>query len=57
MTVREFAPSSGPSGHLLPVGEKSAATLPAISSPQRGEGGLRSKPGEGGVSSAWRVAS
>ena len=48
-------PSSGPSGHLLPAGEK--RTLPAknsvsvsgcgTSSPQRGEGGSRSEPGEG----------
>jgi pyruvate dehydrogenase E2 component (dihydrolipoamide acetyltransferase) len=49
------APSSGPSGHLLPGGEKSAlaSTLAAssangavASSPQRGEGGSRSEPGE-----------
>jgi isoleucyl-tRNA synthetase len=44
------APSSDPSGHLLPVGEKSAAAMPATSSPQRGEGGERSEPGEGAAS-------
>src|SRR5690606_36740164 len=33
-------PSSGPSGHLLPSGEKrGAASWPAASSPHRGEGG------------------
>ncbi|MBO6725983.1 MAG: hydantoinase B/oxoprolinase family protein [Rhizobiaceae bacterium] len=42
------APSSGPSGHLLPVGEKNAADRPATSSPPRGEGGEASaEPGEG----------
>jgi glycyl-tRNA synthetase beta chain len=46
------APSSGPSGHLLPVGEKSAAARPATSSPQRGEGGERSEPGEGALNTA-----
>jgi len=45
--VLASAPSSGPSGHLLPAGEKSAAAWPATSSPQRGEGGERSEPGEG----------
>jgi glycyl-tRNA synthetase beta chain len=40
------SPSSGPSGHLLPGGEKSGAA-PASSSPRRGEGGSRSEPGEG----------
>ncbi len=43
----ENAPSSGPSGHLLPAGEKSAGRDEGVSSPHRGEGGLRSKPGEG----------
>ncbi len=41
------APSSGPSGHLLPAGEKNEAATPAPSSPPRGEGGSRSEPGEG----------
>ncbi len=41
------APSSGPSGHLLPVGEKSWPAFGAISSPLLGEGGERSEPGEG----------
>src|SRR5258708_2865497 len=51
------APSSGPAGHLLPDGEKrepapaptatnGSAAAPAAS-PQRGEGGSRSEPGEG----------
>ncbi|MFC3208654.1 glycine--tRNA ligase subunit beta [Aquamicrobium soli] len=40
------SPSSGPSGHLLPGGQKSGAA-PASSSPRRGEGGSRSEPGEG----------
>jgi thiamine-phosphate pyrophosphorylase len=40
-------PSSGPSGHLLPNGEKSMAAMRATSSPRRGEGGSRSEPGEG----------
>ena len=44
------APSSGPSGHLLPDGEK-APTAAASSSPQRGEGGSRSEPGEGAAPS------
>jgi excinuclease ABC subunit B len=43
----EKAPSSGPSGHLLPDGEKRAVEAPAPSSPRRGEGGSRSEPGEG----------
>jgi len=38
--------SSGPSGHLLPGGEKSGGA-PVSSSPRRGEGGSRSEPGEG----------
>jgi pyruvate dehydrogenase E2 component (dihydrolipoamide acetyltransferase) len=51
------APSSGPSDHLLPGGEKNDAPPSASkagadgaatgSSPQRGEGGSRSEPGEG----------
>ncbi len=40
-------PSSGPSGHLLPDGEKSRAETAAIPSPQRGEGGSPSETGEG----------
>jgi len=44
------APSSGPSGHLLPNGEKNEAAAQAPSSPQRGEGGSRSEPGEGTAS-------
>ncbi|GAB5508083.1 MAG: hypothetical protein Rhirs2KO_32460 [Rhizobiaceae bacterium] len=45
------APSSGPSGHLLPGGEKSEAVVSAGSSPQRGEGGEASaEPGEGASS-------
>ncbi|MDO9418694.1 cobaltochelatase subunit CobN [Pararhizobium sp.] len=40
-------PSSGPSGHLLPVGEKrEQEDGPETSSPQRGEGGAHA-PGEG----------
>jgi glycyl-tRNA synthetase beta chain len=46
--VLASTPSSGPSGHLLPAGEKSGAAMPATSSPPRGEGGSRSEPGEGG---------
>ncbi|MFU0506492.1 glycine--tRNA ligase subunit beta [Pseudaminobacter sp. NGMCC 1.201702] len=46
------APSSGPSGHLLPRGEKSAAAMSASSSPQRGEGGEHSEPGEGAFGNA-----
>ncbi|MEZ5804076.1 MAG: glycine--tRNA ligase subunit beta [Rhizobiaceae bacterium] len=46
----DSAPSSGPSGHLLPGGEKSAAAMPAPSSPPRGEGGSRSEPCEGATS-------
>lgn len=42
-----FAPSSGASRHLLPAGEKKSAATLAPSSPQRGEGGSRSEPGEG----------
>src|SRR5690606_37841387 len=34
-----LSPSSGPSGHLLPGGEKKKAEKPAPSSPQWGEGG------------------
>ncbi|WP_426228947.1 isoleucine--tRNA ligase [Pararhizobium sp. DWP3-4] len=46
------APSSGPSGHLLPVGEKrEQAAASEIASPQRGEGGAY-PPGEGGGVSA-----
>ncbi len=41
------APSSGPSGHLLPGGEKSGAETAATPAPQRGEGGSRSETGEG----------
>jgi isoleucyl-tRNA synthetase len=42
------APSSGPSGHLLPGGEKRAAAMTATSSPPRGEGGEAiAEPGEG----------
>jgi pyruvate dehydrogenase E2 component (dihydrolipoamide acetyltransferase) len=43
----KVAPPSGPSGPLLPGGEKNEAATPAPSSPQRGEGGSRSEPGEG----------
>ena len=43
----ENAPSSGPSGQLSPVGEKSAVPAAATSSPPRGEGGVRSEPDEG----------
>jgi 5-oxoprolinase (ATP-hydrolysing) len=43
-----IAPSSGPSGHLLPAGEKREQGIAAgVSSPPRGEGGKRSEPGEG----------
>lgn len=35
--------------HLLPVGEKRNAPAATASSPRRGEGGLRSKSGEGAV--------
>jgi pyruvate dehydrogenase E2 component (dihydrolipoamide acetyltransferase) len=57
--AEKAAPSSGPTGHLLPDGEKkapvpaptaangSAAGSAATSSPHRGEGGSRSGPGEG----------
>jgi len=45
-TKPDAAPSSGPSGHLLSDGEKNKAAQ-APSSPQRGEGGSRSEPGEG----------
>ena len=48
-------PSSGPSGHLLPRGEKGAASAEErLPSPVSGEGGSRSEPGEGlaGVGSA-----
>ena len=50
------APSSGPSGHLLPGGEKNAAAMSAASSPQRGEGGSRSEPGEGEIAKLARRA-
>jgi excinuclease ABC subunit B len=43
----ENTPSSGPSGHLLPAGEKRAASDAASSSPPGGEGGSRREPGEG----------
>jgi glycyl-tRNA synthetase beta chain len=43
------APSSGPSGHLLPAGEKKAGATSATPSPRRGEGGSRSEPGEGAL--------
>ena len=44
----EKTPSSGPSGHLLPVGEKRVHDVAAsTSSPHRGEGGSRREPGEG----------
>ena len=47
----QAAPSSGPSGHLLPGGEKRERDIAAgASSPQRGEGGERSEPGEGALS-------
>ncbi|HEU4987006.1 MAG TPA: hydantoinase/oxoprolinase family protein, partial [Rhizobiaceae bacterium] len=43
-----IAPSSGPSGHLLPGGEKDAAAMSATSSPLGGEGGeAKAEPGEG----------
>jgi glycyl-tRNA synthetase beta chain len=42
-----LSPSSGPSGHLLPAGEKREGAAAAVaSSPQRGEGGAGA-PGEG----------
>src|SRR5690606_21203064 len=44
------SPSSGPSGHLLPAGEKRKAATSLISSPRRGEGGrAKRRPGEGAV--------
>ena len=53
--VRRASPSSGPSGHLLPQGEKGRRawgdTVPkdaAFPSPLVGEGGARSASGEGG---------
>ncbi|MEN9896027.1 MAG: hypothetical protein RIR97_1879, partial [Pseudomonadota bacterium] len=47
--VLSAAPSSGPSDHLLPVGEKrERGATSGSSSPQRGEGGA-SAPGEGAV--------
>ncbi len=46
----EKAPSSGPSGHLLPDGEKRVHDVAAsTSSPHRGEGGSRREPGEGAL--------
>ncbi|MBN9077866.1 MAG: excinuclease ABC subunit UvrB [Rhizobiales bacterium] len=45
--AEEDASSSGPSGHLLSGGEKSAGIGDGASSPHRGEGGERSEPGEG----------
>ncbi|MFC3072783.1 pyruvate dehydrogenase complex dihydrolipoamide acetyltransferase [Shinella pollutisoli] len=49
----EKAPSSGPSGHLLPEGEKEKAPAAPHVSPslQRGEGGAKG-PGEGGAAPA-----
>ena len=41
------APSSGPSGHLLPDGEKNSAVDASYSSPHRGEVVRRSRVGEG----------
>ncbi|MDO9415694.1 glycine--tRNA ligase subunit beta [Pararhizobium sp.] len=50
--VMAAPPSSGPSGHLLPLGEKrEQEASPETSSPQRGEGGAHA-PGEGGGLSA-----
>jgi glycyl-tRNA synthetase beta chain len=43
----DATPSSGPSGHLLPEGEKGEAATAASPSPRRGEGGSRSETGEG----------
>ena len=40
-------PSSDPSGHLLPGGDKGVAAQ-VSPSPRRGEGGSQSEPGEGG---------
>jgi pyruvate dehydrogenase E2 component (dihydrolipoamide acetyltransferase) len=41
------APSSGPTGHLLPEGEKLKEPAPALTSPPRGEVVSRSETGEG----------
>jgi glycyl-tRNA synthetase beta chain len=53
--VTRKAPSSGPSGHLLPGGEKSEAALSASPSPQRGEGGSArsAETGEGALSNRF----
>ena len=50
-----LAPSSGPSGRLLPAGEKRAADRPVSSSPHRGAGGERSEPGEGAQLRPFRL--
>ncbi|MBD0416063.1 glycine--tRNA ligase subunit beta [Oryzicola mucosus] len=43
-----IAPLSGPSGHLLPAGEKGSASMAASPSTLRGEGGeAKAEPGEG----------
>ncbi|TPW26591.1 isoleucine--tRNA ligase [Pararhizobium mangrovi] len=50
-------PSSDPSDHLLPGGEKDGQGAgPAASSPQRGEGGSRSETGEGANLSSGAIA-
>jgi DNA polymerase I len=41
------SPSPGPAGRPLPGGERGKTGAGALPSPSRGEGGLRSKPGEG----------
>ncbi|MDI6026680.1 glycine--tRNA ligase subunit beta [Corticibacterium sp. UT-5YL-CI-8] len=49
--VLSNAPSSGPSGHLLPAGEKGSASMAASPSTLRGEGvEALAEPGEGGSS-------
>ncbi|MCB1420488.1 MAG: hypothetical protein KDJ74_16380, partial [Notoacmeibacter sp.] len=45
--VEGLIPSSGPSGHLLPQGEKGGASASALPSPLVGEGAERSEAGEG----------